>query len=73
MRTADVFPVVACLFPLSGGPGRVVLRVVIHNWSAVMGCENKMATWTGEREKKLVLFTWKRTDIGCKMGISVNE
>ena len=38
-----------------------------------MGCENKMATWTGEREKKLVLFTWKRTDIGCKMGISLNE
>ena len=56
-----------------GGIGRVVLRVVIYNWSAVMGCENKMATWTGEREKKLVLFTWKRTDIGCKMGISLNE
>ena len=41
MRTADVFPVVACLFPLSGGLGRVVLRVVIYNWSAVMGVKTK--------------------------------
>ena len=32
--------------------GKVVLRVVIYNESAVMTCENKMATPTGEREKR---------------------